>query len=314
MQTTAQVRAVKLPAYVLVTPVRNEEGTIPITIESVISQTILPKEWIIVSDGSTDRTDEIVRRHSAQHAFIRLMRLEGSHTPNFASVVHAIEAGCGALLSADYEYIGLLDADVRFAGDYYQQLIGKFSDSPKLGLAGGWVKDLVKGKLQGGRLNPKEVAGATQFFHRSCFESLGGLIAIPEGGWDAITCVRARMHGYETRTFPDVIMEHLKPRNSIYGSSIRRKWQMGARDYALGSHPMFETLKCLGRIAEQPLFLGALARLAGYVRRSLQGRQVLLPPELVRFIRDEQMARVVALGGMISSRVRSSRGAQENNS
>jgi GT2 family glycosyltransferase len=240
------------------------------------------------------------------------MRLEGSHTPNFASVVHAIEAGCGALLSADYEYIGLLDADVRFAASYYQQLIGKFTDNPKLGLVGGWVKDLVKGKLQSGRLNPKEVAGATQFFRRTCFKSLGGLIAIPEGGWDAITCVRARMHGYETRTFSDVIMEHLKPRNSIYGNSIRRKWQMGVRDYALASHPMFETLKCCGRILEQPPILGALARLAGYARCQLQGRPVMLPPDVVRYVRDEQMARVLRFHRTTAATSRSALGPRSS--
>lgn len=311
MQSPAQTRPVMVPVYVLVTPVRNEEATLPSTIESVIRQTIQPKEWIIVSDGSTDGTDEIVRRYGSEHPFMRLERLERSHTANFASVVDAIEAGCRALRSADYEYIGLLDADVRFSADYYQILIGKFCENPKLGLAGGWVKDLVNGKLEAGRLNPKEVAGATQFFRRSCFESLGGLMALPEGGWDAITCVRSRMQGYETRTYSEPIMEHLKPRNSIHGGSIRRKWQMGVRDHALASHPLFEMLKCAGRVLEQPLFLGALARFAGYMSCGLQGRKTLLSPEVVRFIRHEQMARVFGLGGIPAGEVRASRAAQE---
>jgi poly-beta-1,6-N-acetyl-D-glucosamine synthase len=282
----------KPPTYVLVTPVRNEEATIPATIESLIGQTVLPEKWVIVSDGSTDRTDEIVHRYCEKHAFMHLLRLDRNHAPSFASVVFAIEAGCSAVQSMDYDYIGLLDADVRFEPDYYSLLMKKFDGHPKLGLAGGWVRDRVNGRFVSGRLNLKEIAGATQFFRRSCFASLGRLVAIPEGGWDAITCVRARMNGYETRTFPELIMEHLKPRSAVFGNPIRRKWQMGIRDYALASHPLFETFKCLARILERPAIVGSMARLGGYLICHLQRRKLLLSPEIAHFIRREQLDRL----------------------
>jgi glycosyltransferase involved in cell wall biosynthesis len=283
--------------YVLVTPVRNEEATIQITIESVIRQTILPREWIIVSDGSTDRTDDIVRRYASDHAFIRLLRLEHKHTHSFAAVVFATESGHSAIRTADHDFVGLLDGDVRFAPDYYERLMQKFAEHRHLGLAGGWVRDVVNGKFEGGRPNLREIAGATQFFRRACFDSLGGLMPIPEGGWDAITCVRARMNGYETRTFPDLVMEHLKPRNAAFGNPVSRKWQMGIRDYTLASHPLFEAVKCISHLPKSPAVIGAAARFSAYITCMITGRKVTLPPDLARFVRQEQLARVLPFRG-----------------
>ncbi len=198
--------------YVLITPVRNEEKTIEITIQSVIQQTVLPAEWVIVSDESTDRTDEIILRYAATHPFIRCLRLSGRPSRNFASVVFAVDSGIAALQTRDYAYLGLLDADVRFAPDYFGQLLARFAADSELGLAGGLALDFVNGRHIQQRQHLRDVAGAVQFFRRACFESLGGLLPIPQGGWDAITCVRTRMNGYKTATFPELIVDHLKPR------------------------------------------------------------------------------------------------------
>ena len=282
-------------AYVLVTPARNEQATIESTILSVVRQTTPPKEWIIVSDGSTDQTDDIVRRYASAFPYIKLLRLEARPSRNFASVVFALEAGLAALQCTDSEYIGLIDADVRFPPNYYEQLMLKFSQHPQLGLAGGLVLDLVNGRLIHGRNNLDEVAGATQFFTRKCFVSLNGLIAIKEGGWDALTCVCARMNGYAVHSFPDLIMEHLKPRNAAFGSPLQRKWQMGQRDYALAYHPAYEFSKCVSRVWEAPLILGAISWFLGYCWAVCGRRQQTLPIKLVRFIRQEQRIKLAQL-------------------
>ena len=114
------------PSYVLITPVRNEQATIGITIDSVIHQTVPPAEWIIVSDESTDRTDEIINEYAAKFPFIRLLRLTRRPERNFASVVFAVESGIQMLRTVDYDYIGLLDADVRFAPNYYEEVLRRF--------------------------------------------------------------------------------------------------------------------------------------------------------------------------------------------
>jgi glycosyltransferase involved in cell wall biosynthesis len=281
-------------AYVLVTPVKNEERTIEITIQSVINQTLLPKEWVIVSDQSTDSTDDIVQQYAAIHEFINLVRVQqGSQERSFASVVHVTGIGLKAIKSEDYHYLGLLDADIRLSPDYYEALLDHFNNDPSLGLAGGLVLDVVNGKIIKSRQYMKDVAGATQFFRRECFESLGGLVAIPEGGWDAITCVVARAKGFHTSTFPELIVEHLKPRNATHGNAISQNWQMGTRDYALGSHLLFEVLKCLVRSLEPPIIIGTGVRLVSFVWCYVTKRRRIIDSKLVRLIQNEQLNRIL---------------------
>src|ERR1022692_4850163 len=98
--------------YVLVTAAYNEGGFIENTIRSVISQEVPPARWVIVSDGSTDNTDEIVKRYAAQYDFIQLYRITEDHPRNFAAQVNAINAGIAQLSGAEYEFIGNMDADV----------------------------------------------------------------------------------------------------------------------------------------------------------------------------------------------------------
>jgi poly-beta-1,6-N-acetyl-D-glucosamine synthase len=286
--------------YVLLTPVKNEEFTIGITIDSVVRQSLLPIEWVIVSDGSTDRTDSIVDTAARAHPWIRLIQLPIRPSRSFSAVVHAIETGVKTLKSAKHEYLGLLDADVRLAPNYFELLIERFEQKPRLGLAGGMVVDVGTSKDRLPR-NIEDVPGAVQFFRRTCFDSLGGLLAIPEGGWDALTCAKARMNGFETRLIPELVVDHLKPRNISEGGVIRRKWQLGIRDQALGYHPVFEFVKCLGRITESPLVVAAIARFVGYCMAMSRGRPLLLPQDLLTFVREEQMRRLKRLFGLRSS-------------
>ena len=280
------------PSYVLVTPALNEEATIEETIRSVFSQTWLPAEWVIVSDGSTDNTDEIIRRYAVSRPFIRLLRLDARPARNFASVVFALESGIKALQTDDYDFLGLLDADVRFKPGYFETLIGRFDSAPRLGLAGGLVLDLIDGRVPCELRAPKDVAGAVQFFRRECFCALGGLIAIPEGGWDAITNVQTRASGFDTQTFSDLLVDHLKPRNSAEGGAIRRKWQLGVRDYVLGYGLTFEIGKCLLRWRERPRIIAALAWLAGFCWSALCRRRRVLAPSIIAKIRQEQRLRM----------------------
>ncbi len=280
--------------YVLITPVRDEAATIGLTIESVLKQSVLPSEWVIVSDGSTDITDEIVRQACESHPWIRLLPLAPRPGRSFAAVVHNTETGIRYLSCGDYGYLGLLDADVTFQADYFEQLLKRFGVNPKLGLAGGVVIDVGLPRDRFPK-NRNDVPGAVQFFRRECFDRLGGLIPIPEGGWDGMTCAMARMNGYETRLFTDLVVDHLKPRNISEGGVVRRKWQMGQRDYAAGYHPLFETVKCIGRLADAPPVVGAMAWWVGYCMAFIKNRHRVIPQAVVEHVQQEQWQRLRAL-------------------
>ena len=249
-------------AYVLITPTRDEQEFIGHTIHSVIAQTVRPAEWIVVSDGSTDETNKIVTAASVDHPWIRLIELPPRSERNFAAVVRAAETGISSIKTKTYEYIGLLDSDVRFQSNYFECVLNAFEASPNLGLAGGVVidKGSRRNKLP---QNRQDVPGAVQFFRRICYEQLGGLLAIPEGGWDGLTCARTRMLGYETRLLTHLVVDHLKPRNISEGNVVRRKWQMGIRDHTIGYLSLFELIKCLSRVFEYPVLIGAVAMWIG---------------------------------------------------
>ena len=280
--------------YVLITPTKDEENLIGVTIESVVNQTVLPLEWVIVSDGSTDGTECIVRAAMLKHSWIRLVSLPKRNYRSFSSVVHATEAGIQALTNKDYEYLGLLDSDLKFSPPHFEILIAEFNYSPRLGLAGPAVFDPGEAKTRLPR-NRLDVPGACQFFRRNCFEALGGLLAIPEGGWDALTCARARMLSYETRLVVGLAVDHLKPRSSAEGGLLLRQWKLGFRDHALGAHAMFELCKCISRTLERPLIVGTVIRLAGFLYASASRRKRNIPTELMNFIRREQAERLQCL-------------------
>jgi glycosyltransferase involved in cell wall biosynthesis len=290
----------KTRSYVLVTPVRDEVATIARTIDSVARQTHLPREWIIVSDGSTDGTDDVVEAAATAHAWIRLMRVPARSGRSFAAVVHNTETGIRSLTCRAYDYLGLLDADLEFRPSYFETLVGRFEANSRLGVAGGVVIDPGRPRNRFPR-NRREVPGAVQFFRRDCFERLGGLVAIPEGGWDCLTCAMARMSGYETHVFTDLVVDHLKPRNLSEGGALRRVWQLGVRDYAIGYDPLFEFFKCVARLNESPFLVSGVARWAGYCGAALQRRPRIVPRHVVAFVQKEQRDRLRSLGSFRAS-------------
>src|SRR5689334_16100142 len=121
-------------SYVLVTPARNEIAFIEKTIQSVVAQTIRPLKWVIVSDGSTDGTDEVVGRYAAEHRWIELLRMPERSERHFAGKVHAFNAGYGRVKDLAFEAIGSLDADITFDPQYFAFLLGKLEANSALGL------------------------------------------------------------------------------------------------------------------------------------------------------------------------------------
>src|SRR5579863_10333706 len=125
-----------LPTYVLITPARNEAQYIELTLKSMVAQTAKPLKWVIVSDGSTDGTDEIVRRYSETNSWIELIRLPERKERHFAGKVHAFNAGWARVAHLPYEVLGNLDADVSFGPEHFRHIVSKFAEDPQLGVAG----------------------------------------------------------------------------------------------------------------------------------------------------------------------------------
>lgn len=287
--------------YILITPARNEEGYVEETIQSVISQTILPKRWIIVSDGSTDRTDEIVSKYAEKYEFIQLMRANTHSERNFGSKVDAFNFGYQRLKNIKYDYIGNLDADITFESDYFERIIGKFNSNSKLGVAGGWIHELHNGKYRerwGNRI--KNVPGAIQLFRRKCFEEIGGYIPFEKGGIDTIAEAKVRMHGWEVKSFPSIYVFHHRCTGFNNSNMFSNGFRGGIKHYTLGYHPIYEVAYCVRRLGYKPYIIGSFLNFAGYFWSFFLKENRPLPLEFVKFLREEQLERLKAIFKKIS--------------
>ena len=280
---------VESSSYVLITPARNEEAYISKTIKSVISQTILPKKWVIVSDGSTDGTDAIVNQYAAKFDFIELLRVEGDASRNFGSKVNAIKAAYGQLKDTEYDFIGNLDADVSFQHDYYEKILIRFQHNSKLGVAGGVIVDLHNRKVAKRIDSRNHVAGAIQCFCRECYEAIGGYVPVNIGIEDTIAEVMARMIGWEVESFPEIKVIHHRRTGTEGRNIFSVRFINGQEDYFLGYHPLFEIAKCFYRIIEKPYVVGSLFWMCGYFWSSFRRDKQAVSADFVEFLRKEQM-------------------------
>jgi len=281
-------------SYVLVTPAYNEADYITQTLEAVIAQQHLPTQWIIVSDGSTDNTDEIVKRYAKDHDFIRLLRQSrGDHRGHdYAAKVKAVKYGMAAL-DADYQFIGILDADISFGDDYYAQMLHQFQQHPKLGIAGGLLYEPNQKNVWEAQFLSTDwsVSGPIQFFRRECYEQIGGYLPL-QNGEDAMAEVMSRMHGWQVRTFTDVLVKHHRPTYSQKGSAFYSRYWEGRMDYMNGNHPVFELMRSIIRLKEFPWILSGILMYVGYCSAWFSRQTVVIPESVRVYLQAEQLQRL----------------------
>jgi biofilm PGA synthesis N-glycosyltransferase PgaC len=279
--------------YVIVTPARDEQEYVEATIASVASQTILPTEWIIVNDGSSDRTGTIVEQHAARFPWIHVVHRHnrGFRKPG-GGVVETFYSGYHTIQSNDWEFIVKLDGDLTFPQDYFEKCFHQFRREPRLGVGGGEIyHDFGKGlKLE---VNPRfHVRGATKIYRRACWEAIGGLVAAP--GWDTIDEVKANMLGWKTNSFSDLHLHHHRPTGTANGL-VRDSVKHGLVCYMSGYHPLFVAASCFYRLSRKPYVIGSASILFGFLQGYLKRLPRVSEPCVVRYLRRQQLRRLCGL-------------------
>ncbi len=280
-----------LSTYVLITPARNEADFIELTLRSVAAQTVLPLKWVIVSDGSTDGTDQIVQKYMTDHSWIELVRMPERQGRDFAGKVCAFNAGYTKLAGLEYNVIANLDADVTFDQEYFAFLLGKFAENPRLGVAGTPYRE---GSFQYDYrfTSIEHVSGQCQLFRRECFEEIGGYVPRKIGGIDLVAVTTARMKGWQTRTFLEKPYNHNRQMGTAAQNAVIVPYRVGRADYVLGSHPVWEFFRCIYQLTRPPVLLGGALRFVGFFWAMIMRVQRQVPPDFVRFRRKEQMRRL----------------------
>ncbi|MGD1882772.1 MAG: glycosyltransferase family 2 protein [Paracoccaceae bacterium] len=276
-------------SYVLISPCRNEADYMRRTLDSVVAQSLTPSLWVIVDDGSTDETPQILAEYTAQHDWIRVVQKpDRGHRAVGPGVIEAFYAGYDTIDPGDYAYSCKMDLDLDLPPRYFETLIKKMEGDPRIGTSSGKPYMRVNGALVSERRGDEMSAGMTKFYRRDCFEAIGGYVR--EVMWDAIDCHKARALGWIAVSWdePDLRFEHLRPMGSSQTSIYTGRRRHGFGQYFMGSDPLFYLATCVFRMAEPPYVLGGLAMAQGYFGAWARGERQLDDPELVAFIRAYQ--------------------------
>jgi len=279
--------------YIIITPVRDEEAYVEKTIKSVVQQTIRPVEWVIVNDGSSDKTGNIIDKYAKQYSWIHTChRKNRGFRKAGGGVIEAFYEGYNSLQSTDWNYIVKLDGDLSFDKDYFEKCLLEFQKNPKLGVGGGTIYNLVDTSLIEEKNPAFHVRGATKIYKRECWNDIGELIRAP--GWDTLDEIKANMMGYETRTFPELKLIQHRVTGSADGT-----WQNwvknGRANYIAGYHPLFMIFKCFKRTFQKPYFIVSSGLFYGFISGYLQKIPQVSNDKLLQYLRKQQLRRLLLM-------------------
>ncbi|EEF62368.1 glycosyltransferase [Pedosphaera parvula] len=281
------------PRYLIITPVRNEEANLRDTVESVARQSIRPVKWVIINDGSTDRTGVIADEAAREHDWIKVVhRKDRGFRKSGAGVIEAFYDGYELIKGEAWDYLIKLDGDLSFATDYFEKCFARFKQDERLGVGGGMIcVNTPEGVQEEAKGDPAfHVRGATKIYRRACWEAIGGVLR--ETGWDTLDEVKANMLGWRTYTFRDVPIMHHRETGGADGTW--KNWvKNGRANYVVGYHPLFMLCKCALRLWERPYVIVSAGLLYGFVMGYVRRLPCSREPDVVRYLRREQMRRLM---------------------
>jgi poly-beta-1,6-N-acetyl-D-glucosamine synthase len=282
--------------YVLISPCRDEAEYMRQTLDSVINQSVRPAKWIIVDDGSTDESPEILAEYQKKHSWIEIVtrRDRGARSVG-PGVIEAFYAGYQAINPEDYDYLCKLDLDLRLQPRYFEILMERMKANPRIATCSGKAYVEEDGRLIAEKHGDDTSLGMTKFYRVSCFKAIGGFVR--EVMWDGIDCHRCRMIGWIACSWDDQELRfvHLRPMGSSYQSIYTGRIRHGYGQYYMGTSFLFMTASAIYRVSQKPYVLGSLAMLWGWVKSALAGKPRYEDAEFRKFLRRYQW-RVLCVG------------------
>jgi glycosyltransferase involved in cell wall biosynthesis len=276
--------------YLLISPCRNEAEYMRQTLDTVVAQSVRPAKWVIVDDGSTDETPQILEEYRARHDWIEIVtRHDRGKRAVGPGVIEAFYAGYESIQPGDYEFICKLDLDLRLPPRYFEILMQKMAADPRIATCSGKAYVEQKGKVVNENHGDETSLGMTKFYRVSCFKAIGGFVR--EVMWDGIDCHRCRMMGWKACSWdePDLRFIHLRPMGSSQQSIYTGRMRHGFGQYFMGTSFLFMLASAVNRLGEKPVLLGSLAMLWGWLKSALQCKPRYADLEFRRFLRRYQM-------------------------
>jgi poly-beta-1,6-N-acetyl-D-glucosamine synthase len=274
------------PGYLLISPCRDEAQYMRETLDSIVAQSVRPAKWLIVDDGSTDETPAILAEYQAKHDWIEVLTRNNRGRRSVGpGVIEAFYHGYASIRPDDYEFLCKLDLDLRIPPRYFEILIERMRENPKLGTCSGKAYVEEGGHLVFERQGDDVSIGMTKFYRVSCFKEIGGFVR--EVMWDGIDCHRCRMLGWAACSWdePDLRIVHLRPMGSSQQGIYVGRMRHGFGQYFMGTGFLFMAASAISRLNQKPYVLGSLAMLWGWSRSAMKGLPRYQDVEFRRFLR-----------------------------
>ena len=282
--------------YVLISPCRNEADFMRQTLDSVIAQSVRPAKWVIVDDGSTDQTPQILEEYRRQHPWIAVVtRSNRGHRAVGPGVIEAFYAGYETINPDDYDYLCKLDLDLRLRPRYFETLMEHMESDPRIATCSGKAYFEQAGALVSERIGDEHSIGASKFYRVACFKGIGGFVR--QVMWDGIDGHRCRMKGWIACSWdePELRFVHLRPMGSSQQGIYAGRMRHGFGQYFMGTGFVFMLASAISRLGHRPYVLGGLAMLWGWIWSALRGKPRYEDAEFRRFLRRYQW-RALILG------------------
>jgi biofilm PGA synthesis N-glycosyltransferase PgaC len=282
--------------YLLITPARNEAEFAKRTLDSVAAQSVRPAKWVIVDDGSTDDTPRLLADFAAKHDWVEIVTRRDRGVRSVGpGVIETFYAGLERCDLSDYDYVCKLDLDLELPTGYFEGLIRKMEEDPRLGTCSGkaWYEDPAGGGLLMELIGDEMSVGASKFFRTACFVQIGGFAR--QVMWDGIDCHRCRMLGWKVRSFRDDQLKflHLRPMGSSHKGILHGRARHGRGQYLMGTSPVYLLVSVGYRVFSKPIFVGAMATLWGYLAACATRPHRTVTREFRRFLRRYQWRALV---------------------
>jgi len=276
-------------SYVVISPCRDEDEYMVKTLDSMVAQTHRPKKWIIVDDGSTDSSPEILRDYAARYPFIEIVtRANRGYRKVGPGVVDAFYEGYNRINADDYDFVCKLDLDLDIPARYFETLIKKMAENPRIGTCSGKPYNLINGKLVSEERGDEMSVGMIKFYRVSAFKQIGGIMR--QVMWDAIDCHRCRQLGWIAISWdePDLRFIHLRLMGSSQQSILVGRMRHGFGQYFMGTGVAYMAATSVYRMLHRPFIIGGLAMFWGYLKCVIQRPTRIEDAGLQKFIRGFQ--------------------------
>ena len=269
--------------YIIISPVKNEEKYIKFTLDSIVNQTLLPLEWIIIDDGSNDHTVDIIKHYAVNYPWIELLNCPTFEKHDYSSRIVLLFNYGLTFIKNEYEIVLKLDGDVSFEKDFCENILHEFEKNHKLGIASGTI--ITNGIPEKSFPEFDHTRGATKFYRKKCLDEIGGII--PVVSWDTIDNAAGRAKGWQAKSLPYYFSHH-KIEGSRVGSSLYQHYRTGISNGNIPYYFPYFFVKCISKIISKPYLLGSIAQFIGFLYSRYMRRLRPFPEFATIQVRKEQ--------------------------